>query len=598
MNTTEIIPLSEAVTASLAIPGSKSYTNRALLLAALIENPVTIKNPLFSDDTQAMISCLKTFGIDVKISENQIEVIGSIKDITKKNYDLDAEYSGTTIRFILALAAIVPGVKTVHGKEGLNKRPIKDLVDTLQQLGAEVEYLDKEGFPPLRVTSTKLNPGAVFMNGEISSQYLSAILMIAPLVGDVTIAIKGDQISKPYIDMTIDTIKQSGVTITNNDYLAYTIAKQQYKASEYLVEGDFSSAGYFFAIAALTKSTITLKNLNPDSKQADKKLLEILEKMGSQITYGENEITIKGNGVQPMEIDVTDFPDQAQTLAVLAAFANGTTTLKGVQSLRVKETERVVAVQRELEKMGIKTNSTNDALTITGGNPKAAAIDTYGDHRMAMSFAVAGTKLSGMKINNPEVVTKTFPDFWKKLAEIGVQTKNEMKTNIVLIGMRGSGKSTIGKLLAEKLNKAYTDLDIVLEEQEGISVAEIVAKHGWEYFREKESVIAQTVANTSNTVIATGGGIILNEENIKALKQNGTVVYLAAPTDVLLSRIGDDPNRAALTDKKTKQEEMEQVFHERKSLYEQAADIMIETSNKTEEETVEDILRAVKGANT
>lgn len=590
MNTTEIVPLQESITASISIPGSKSYTNRALLLAALTDNPVTIKNPLFSDDTKAMIACLKSLGVEINSSEKEIKVVGSVKDITNKEYDLNAEYSGTTIRFILALSTIIPGIKTIQGKEGLNKRPIKDLVDALQQLGAEIEYLDKEGFPPLRVTSTTVNPGAVFMNGEISSQYLSAILMIAPLVGDVTIAIKGDQISKPYIDMTIDTMKQFSVTITNNDYLAYTITKQQYNASEYLVEGDFSSAGYFFAIAALTKSTITLKNLNADSKQADKKLLEVLEKMGSQISYGENEITIKGNGVQPMEIDVTDFPDQAQTLAVLAAFADGTTVLKGVQSLRVKETERVVAVQRELEKMGIKTTSTNDTLTITGGNPKAAAIDTYGDHRMAMSFAVAGTKLAGMKINNPEVVTKTFPNFWNKLGEIGVQTKNEMKTNIVLIGMRGSGKSTIGKMLAEKLGKSFTDLDSMLEEKEGMTVAKIVAKNGWEYFREKESVIAQKAAQTTNTVIATGGGVILNEENTKALKQNGTVIYLSAPTDVLIARIGDDPNRAALTDKKTKQEEMEQVFHERKSLYEQAADIMIETSNQTEEQTVEEII--------
>lgn len=425
MNTTEIIPIdSGPITASISIPGSKSYTNRALLLAALTENPVVIKNPLFSDDTKAMIACLQTLGIEIKISEDQIEVVGSINDVQEKAYDLDAKYSGTTIRFILALATIIPGIKTIHGKEGLNKRPIKDLVDGLKQLGAEIEYLEKEGYPPLRVTSINLNPGAIFMNGDVSSQYISALLMIAPIVGDITIAIKGDQISKPYIDMTISTMEQFGVTVINKDFLAYIIEKQQYTTPEYVVEGDFSSAGYFFAIAALTKSTLTLKNLNPDSKQADKKLLDVLEKMGSEITYGVNEITIKGNGIQAMEIDVTDFPDQAQTLAVLAAFATGETKLVGVQSLRVKETERVVALQRELEKMAIKTASTADTLTIHGGNPKSAEIDTYGDHRMAMAFAIAGIKLSGMKINDPEVVTKTFPDFWNKLNEIGVTIKN------------------------------------------------------------------------------------------------------------------------------------------------------------------------------
>ncbi len=595
MNTIEILPLKNPITATISIPGSKSYTNRALLLAALTDNPVTIKNPLFSDDTKAMIECLKTLGIKIEISENQINVIGSIKDIEDKEYNLDANISGVTIRFILALATIIPGVKTIFGKEGLNKRPIKDLVDGLKQLGAEIEYLENDGYPPLKVNSNKLNPGTIFMNGSLSSQYLSAILLIAPLVGDITVAIQGDQISKPYLDMTIDTMKQFGVEIVNNQYLHYLINKQNYKASEYLVEGDFSSAGYFFAIAALTKSSLTLKNLIPDSKQADKKFLGVLEKMGSTITYRNNEITIKGEAVLPVEIDVTDFPDQAQTLAVLAAFASGITTLKGVQSLRVKETERVVAVQRELEKMGIKTTSTHDTLTIHGGNPKPATIDTYGDHRMAMAFAVAGAKLSGMKINNPDVVGKTFPDFWNKLNEIGIQTKREAETksNIVLIGMRGSGKSTVGKQLAEKLKKSFVDLDKILEEQENAPVAEIVAKHGWEYFRKKESEIAHNFADKTNTVIATGGGVILNSENTTALKKNGTLVFLSAPTDILLTRIGDDPNRAALTDKKTKKDEMETVWNERKNLYEKAADIMIETDQLTEEQTVVNILSKI-----
>ncbi|HSA84358.1 MAG TPA: 3-phosphoshikimate 1-carboxyvinyltransferase, partial [Patescibacteria group bacterium] len=590
-----ITPLSQPITATVAIPGSKSYTNRALLLAALTNNPVTIINPLMSDDTRTMISCLQTLGITITISDDRIVVTGSIADITEKAYELDAHISGVSIRFITALATIIPGTKTIYGKEGLNKRPIKDLVDGLKQLGAEIEYLEKEGFPPIRISSQKLTPGAILLNGEISSQFLSAMLMITPLVGDVSIAIEGDQISKPYIDMTLDTMKNFGVTIENNDYLEYQITKQQYTATSYNVEGDFSSAGYFFAIATLTKSTLTLQNLNPDSKQADKKLLDVLEDMGSKITYEKNAITIQGTGVIPMEIDVTDFPDQAQTLAVLAAFAEGTTVLKGVQSLRIKETERVIAVQNELKKMEIETTATHDTLTIYGGNPKPATIDTYGDHRMAMAFAVAGTKLTGIKINNPEVVSKTFPDFWKKLNGIGIKTENENKTNIVLIGMRGSGKSTIGNLLATKLSKQYVDLDNILEQQENMSVAQIVATHGWNYFRQKESVIAQEFAKKQNMVIATGGGVIVNGDNTKALKQNGTVIFLTASIETLLARIGDDPNRASLTDKKTKEEEMETILNERKNLYEQAADIIIGTTNGTKEELINDIVEKIRG---
>ncbi len=595
MNTTEIIPLSEPITAELSLPGSKSYTNRALLLAALTENPVVIKNPLFSDDTQAMIACLKTLGIEINVSETQIVVVGSIKDIQEKEYDLDAEYSGTTIRFILALATMSPGIKTIHGKEGLNNRPIKDLVDALLQLGADITYLEKEGYPPLRVNSHVLNPGAIFMNGEVSSQYISAILMIAPIIGDITIAIKGDQISKPYIAMTLSTMEQFGVSIINKDFLAYIIEKQQYNASDYLVEGDFSSAGYFFAIAALTKSKLTLKNLNPDSKQADKKLLEVLKKMGNEISYGDNEITIKGNGVQPMEIDVTDFPDQAQTLAVLAAFAKGETKLTGVQSLRVKETERVVALQKELEKMNIKTSSTADTLTIQGGNPTSTTIDTYGDHRMAMAFAIAGTKLSGVTINDPHVVNKTFPEFWKKLNEIGVKTKDEKKKNIVLIGMRGSGKTTIGQMLAEKLGKDFIDLDQALSMQLGMPLAEAINTKGWDFFRDQEAIVAKKHEDIQNYVIATGGGVILKKENIEALKKNGIFVFLNAQPSVLAQRIGDDHNRPPLHKGYASKDELELVLQERESLYKNNANIIIDTDTINEEQTVDAIIANLKG---
>lgn len=595
MNTTEIIPLQEPITASISIPGSKSYTNRALLLAALTENPVTLKNPLISDDTQAMIDCLKTLGIKITVSEDEINVVGSIRDIQDKQYDLDANISGVTIRFMLALATIIPGVKTIYGKEGLNKRPIKDLVDGLQQLGAEIEYLDKEGYPPLRVTSNKLSPGAIFLNGEISSQYLSAILLLAPIVGDITIAVKGDQISKPYIAMTIDTMEQFGVNVINKDYLAYIIEKQQYNASEYFVEGDFSSAGYFFAIAALTKSSLTLKNLNSNSKQADKKLLAVLEKMESKVTYEEGGITIQGAGVNHMEIDVTDFPDQAQTLAVLAAFANGTTILKGVQSLRVKETERVVAVQRELEKMDIQTSSTHDTLTIKGGNPQAATINTYGDHRMAMSFAVAGTKLSGMQIKDPDVVNKTFPEFWNKLNEIGVQTTNEKKTNIVLIGMRGSGKTTIGKMLAEKLHKDFLDLDEVLSTKLGTGLAEAINTKGWDFFRDQEANVAQENADRQNSVISTGGGVILRKANVDALKKYGLFIFLSVDPKVLAERIGNDNNRPPLTKGNTSTDELELVLKEREELYNKYADVIIETDSINEEQTIETILEKLKG---
>ncbi|CAN5173661.1 hypothetical protein BH09PAT2_BH09PAT2_00740 [soil metagenome] len=422
MNTIEIIKSETIEDSIISIPGSKSYTNRALIMAALTFHPVVIKNPLKSDDTEAMIYCLQELGIQIVTKENEIHVIGDIRDIKDHEYNLNTRISGTTIRFITALAAIVPGIKKIFGLEGLNKRPIGVLVDGLKMLGVDIEYTDKEGFPPVIIKSSLFSSQHTLLHGDVSSQYFSALLMIAPVAGGLTIDVEGNQISKSYIDMTIGMMQEWGVIVKNLDYNRYIVAPgQSYKMKEYIVEGDYSGAGYFFAIAALTGSTLTLQNLNSHSSQGDKNFVNILQQMGNTIKYGDNSVTIQGYGIKPLNVDMEQCPDQAQTLAVLAAFADGVTTMKGVRSLRVKETERVKAVQQELAKMGIRTESPDvDTLIIYGGNPKAAIIDTYGDHRMAMSFAVAGAKIPGMKINNPEVVNKTFPDFWKKLENIGI----------------------------------------------------------------------------------------------------------------------------------------------------------------------------------
>ncbi len=426
MKTKIVKSLQKSITASVTMPGSKSYTNRALIMAALTNGSVKLMNPLVSDDTEAMMSCLEAIGIRIQKEENAIIVENDISEIQDQTYDLFARISGTTIRFILALACVVPGIKKVFGSEGLNKRPIGTLVEGLKQLGASIQYEAEEGYPPVIVSSSKLHAGTVTLHGDISSQFFSALLMIAPVIGDLTIAVEGNQISKSYIDITLSMMKEWGVNVENQHYQKYLIkGNQSYEMKEYVIEGDFSAAGYFFAIAALTKSTITLQNMNADSVQGDKEFLNILEQMGNEVRYGKNEITMIGHGVKPLEVDMEQCPDQAQTLAVLSAFAPGKTVLTGVRSLRVKETERVKAVQQELLKMGIQTESPNaDTLIIHGGNPVSASIDTYGDHRMAMSFAVAGTVLSGMKINNPEVVNKTFPEFWEKLEQIEVKTSS------------------------------------------------------------------------------------------------------------------------------------------------------------------------------
>jgi len=425
MNTQILIdPLTSPICKDITIPGSKSITNRALIMAALTDGAVALKNSLMSDDTEAMIECLQTLGIEIKVEKNCINVLGSIKDVVDKNYNLNARLSGTTIRFILALSVLIPGIKKLQGVGRLNERPIRGLVDGLRQLGAEIQYTNKEGFPPLEIRHDKVHSDRIAMEGNVSSQYFTAVLLIAPYLGGLEIKVIGEQISKSYIDITIQMMREWGVEVTNNSYESYNVPKGGYHIQEYTVEGDYSAAGYFAAIAVLTKSKITLKNVKQNSTQGDKQFLEILKDMGNEVVYHDNEVTIAGKNTVPVDVSMEECPDQAQTLAVLAAFADGVTTIRGVRSLRVKETERVKAVQAELAKMGIRTESPDeDTLIVHGGAPKSATIDTYDDHRMAMSFAVVGAKLEGMKINNPGVVKKTFPDFWKTLKKIGVEVK-------------------------------------------------------------------------------------------------------------------------------------------------------------------------------
>lgn len=348
-----------------------------------------------------MIGCLRGLGLRIDRTEDQVIVEDDISCIKEGEYDLFAQDSGTTVRFMLALLCMVPGIQTIGGTKRLNERPISDLVEALQQLGAVIEYCEKEGQLPVKVSSSSLSGRSVHLKADVSSQFYSALLLISShLPGGLKIRLTSPLISKPYVDMTLSCIEQWR------------------EKKEYVIEGDFSSAGYFFAIAALTKSTITVENLNPLSVQGDRKILDILERMGNRVSLQENGVCVEGKQILPLDLDMEDCPDQVMTIAVLAAFAKGVTHISGVRSLRVKETERVLALKNELGKMGIRTEETHDTLTIYGGSPRAAEIDTYNDHRMAMAFAVSGLSLPGMVIRHPGVVNKTFPTFWTVLRSL------------------------------------------------------------------------------------------------------------------------------------------------------------------------------------
>jgi 3-phosphoshikimate 1-carboxyvinyltransferase len=278
---------------------------------------------------------------------------------------------------------------------------------------------------PITISSHHLNEGNVMMRGELSSQYFSSLMMIAPLVGNMTITVSGEQSSKPFIDMTCAIMQAFGVTVQNDHYQRYTIDNQQYvNPQTYTVEPEATTASYFFAIAAITKSTIRIRNLDPQSTQGDIQFADMLAHMGCIVKKNNEEKWIEVTGTETLQgitVDLNGTPDLVPTMAVVAAFAKGTTTITNIAHARLKETDRILSPSNELTKMGITTKTTNDSLIIEGGNPKPATIDTYHDHRMAMAFAVAGAKINGMTINNPEVVNKSFPTFWETLKEIGVE---------------------------------------------------------------------------------------------------------------------------------------------------------------------------------
>jgi len=588
-------PLIKPVRKTVTVPGSKSITNRALLLAALTRGKVRILGSLVSKDTQAMISCLEILGIKIRKANETIEVTGDISGVKNKHFLLDAKLSGLTLRFLLALSCILPGEKIITGEKALLRRPIKDLVDSLRKTGANIEYLEKEGFPPVAVTSNKLNPGTTSINGAVSSQFLSALLMISPSAV-LSIKVEGGLVSKPYVDLTIDIMKRFGIKVHEKNQIFST--EGTYKATTLLVEGDMSSACYFAAIAALTKSTITIENIQIDSKQGDKEFFSILSGMGNEIVYTKNAVTVIGKCIKPVIVNMGNCPDQIQTVAVLAACANGQTKISGISTLRVKETDRVAALTAELDKMGIKTETTNDSIVIHGGNPHGATIKTYNDHRTAMSFAIVGTAVEGITIKDPDVVTKTFPDFWDQLKKVGVKiskqntslrgtsktsdaassSKNIQSKNIVLIGFMGAGKSSVAPLLARKLKFDVLEMDdLVLKKSEKRSIKEIFQTDGEEQFRELEHRVAKSLQNKTRLVISAGGGVVMKEETMEKLKQHATIVFLSTAFEAIEKRLIDTSDRPLWKDiSQTKK-----LFALRKPLYEQYADIIVSTDGKS-----------------
>ncbi len=401
----------------LSLPGSKSISNRALLLAALTGKKVLLRNFLSSDDTSYMIAALRKLGNKITFfTENpDLTIEGNPERIFSG--EIYTGNAGTVMRFISSYIATGSGEVILNGDKRMNERPIKDLIDSLDELGIKTKYLEKNGYPPIQIFSKGIKNKEISINCDKSSQYLSSLLLSAPYFSqDLNIQVTNDIVSRPYIDMTLKMIKDfGGEVVENKKSNTFEVKKSTYNIDSYLIEGDMSSASYFLAMALITNSTITIKNYFRDSIQGDKKFLEIFLKMGGEIlSQSETSITIEGckkyNGI---DIDLNDSPDLAQTLAILALFAKTPTTVRNVANLRIKETDRISALNKEITKLGgIFIEYEDGFKIIPNKNYNSAKIDTYDDHRMAMSFALAGLKIPNIEIQNIACVSKTFPSYF------------------------------------------------------------------------------------------------------------------------------------------------------------------------------------------
>jgi 3-phosphoshikimate 1-carboxyvinyltransferase len=429
MKVISLTPPTGRIESTVEVLGSKSYTNRSLIIAALATGTSTLSSASISTDSEAMIAALRLLGVSIEEEAGPLgttlTVEGTGGALTPYHGEINVGPAGTTMRFLTALCAGIPGIDVVlSGSERMHARPIKELVTALRSLGAEIDYLGTEGCPPLRIrTRTHLKGGTIAMNGTVSSQFISAILLTAPLnTRKLVVEIEGEQISKSYIDMTLQSLRDFGVTVTNESYKRYTSAAgQSYAARTMSIEGDASGASYLWGLAALSQGRMTVGNINPRSAQGDIHFPEVLMRMGCSVSSDARSITVLGPKVlKPIEIDMSDMPDVAQTLAVIASSAQGQTVMHGLRTLRVKETDRISALHDELAKLGIVSEAGADFLVVHGGSPHGARIKTYDDHRMAMSFAMLAARIPDMEIEEPHVVDKSFPTFWETLRATGI----------------------------------------------------------------------------------------------------------------------------------------------------------------------------------
>jgi len=445
---------------TVRLPGSKSISNRVLLLAALAEGVTEVRDLLKSDDTDRMLDALRTLGVGVESLEgNAYRVTGCGGNFPNKNAKLFLGNAGTAFRPLTAALALSGGSYELSGVPRMHERPIGDLVDALRLLGASIEYLGNEGYPPLRISPSQLAGDTVQVRGDVSSQFLTGLLMALPLTRQtVKIEVAGELISKPYIEITLAMMERFGVEVARKGWQSFVVfGGQRYQSPGVIfVEGDASSASYFLAAGAIGGGPVRVEGVGAESVQGDKRFAEALQKMGARIRIGPNWMEAAGPAhgrLKAIDLDCNHIPDAAMTLAVVALFADGMTTLRNIASWRVKETDRIAAMATELRKVGATVEEGADYIRITPpARIKHAAIDTYDDHRMAMCFSLAAFGGEGVRINEPKCVAKTFPEYFAEFAKV-----TQAVPVIAIDGPSASGKGTVAQRVADALGWHYLD---------------------------------------------------------------------------------------------------------------------------------------------
>ena len=410
----------KARTAEITVPGSKSYSHRILIAAALSNGACRIENCLMSEDTRYTLAALRQLGVSIQEKAEHVTVHGCSGKFKPCDRPLFLGNSGTSMRLLTAVAGLGSGTYRVEGTKRMHERPMEDLLDGLMQLGIPAKSIHKNGCPPVEVKGSRGKGGPIKLRCGKSSQFLSAILLIAPyLQSGADIHIIEGPVSKPYIDMTIDVMNRFGIQVGREGYRHFTVSMTKpYQSADFRVECDASQAGYFWASAAITGSSIKVLDIDRSSLQGDIRIVSLLESMGCRSNQEQDGIRLQGGELSAIQADMADIPDMVPTLAVVAAFARGTTVIRNVAHLKEKESNRLAAVVQELNKMGIAASCTDDGMVIAGGAPHGATIETYNDHRVAMSFAMAGLVTPGIDIQDPDCVEKSFPNFWEVFAAL------------------------------------------------------------------------------------------------------------------------------------------------------------------------------------